>query len=181
MSIPSPLPESATLRELFIAFPKTAKPLLEYHQALLREDSPLSVAERELIAAYVSGLNECHYCHGIHAKTAAAFGIKEALLLHLVEDLESAEIEPKMRVLLGYLKHLTLSPSSVTENERVAVYDAGWSLDALHDAVSVCALFNFMNRLVMGMGITGETTLWSERGALLHQVGYKGLMELLEL
>ncbi len=33
------------------------------------------------------------------------------------------------------------------------MYAAGWSARALHDAVATCALFNFMNRLVEGMGV----------------------------
>jgi AhpD family alkylhydroperoxidase len=41
----------------------------------LRGPSPFTVAERELIAAYVSGLNACGYCHGIHRVTADAFGV----------------------------------------------------------------------------------------------------------
>ncbi len=50
------LPADAILLDVFRAYPGTSRPLLAYHQALLRGPSPLSVAERELIAAYVSGL-----------------------------------------------------------------------------------------------------------------------------
>ena len=53
------LPDDAVLLDVFRAYPATSRPLLEYHQALLRGPSPLTVAERELIAAYVSGLNAC--------------------------------------------------------------------------------------------------------------------------
>jgi AhpD family alkylhydroperoxidase len=74
------LPPGAVLLDVFRAYPQTARPLLDYHQALLRGPSPLSVAERELIAAYVSGLNACGYCHGVHAATAEAFGIPEDTL-----------------------------------------------------------------------------------------------------
>jgi alkylhydroperoxidase family enzyme len=55
------LPGDAVLLDVFRAYPGTSRPLLEYHQALLRGPSPLTVAERELIAAYVSGLNACRY------------------------------------------------------------------------------------------------------------------------
>jgi AhpD family alkylhydroperoxidase len=71
------LPDRAVLRDVFAAFPHTSRPLLGYHQALLRGPSPFSVAERELIAAYVSGLNACDYCHGVHSATARAFGVDE--------------------------------------------------------------------------------------------------------
>lgn len=58
------LPDNARLLDVFRAYPDTAFPLLDYHEALMRGPSPLSIAERELIAAYVSGLNACDYCYG---------------------------------------------------------------------------------------------------------------------
>ena len=48
--------------------------LIALHEALLRGDSPLSPAQHELIAAYVSGLNRCRYCHGVHTATAERLG-----------------------------------------------------------------------------------------------------------
>lgn len=64
------LGDDPVLLDVFKAFPGTARPLLEYHQVLLRGPSPFSEAERELIAAYVSGLNACQHCHGVHTATA---------------------------------------------------------------------------------------------------------------
>ena len=46
------------IRSLVMFRPETGKPLYELAQVLLRGESPLSEAERELIAAYVSHLNE---------------------------------------------------------------------------------------------------------------------------
>ena len=50
-----------SLLDIFKTFPATARPLVQYHEVLMRGESPLSVAQRELIAAYVSGLNACSY------------------------------------------------------------------------------------------------------------------------
>jgi AhpD family alkylhydroperoxidase len=60
------------------ACPETARPLLDYHQALLRGPSPLSVADRELIAAHVSGLTACRYCRGVRTATAGRSGCPKA-------------------------------------------------------------------------------------------------------
>lgn len=148
------LPDQPDLSDVLTAFPQAARPLLEYHDILLRGDSPLSVAQRELIAAYVSGLNACQFCLGAHTIIAEAFGIAPALIDALLDDLDKAEIEPSLRPLLRYIEILTRSPASLRPHHRKAVAEAGWSERALHDAVSVCALFNFMNRLVEGMGVT---------------------------
>lgn len=72
MSFLKSLPPDATLLNVFKMFPAMAKPLIEYHEILLRGPSPLTVAERELIAGYVSGLNACNYCHGVHEATTCA-------------------------------------------------------------------------------------------------------------
>ena len=71
------LPPNGALLEIFKAYPQSAIPLIDFHEVLLRGESPFTIAERELIAAYVSGLNACNYCHGIHTVTAQQFGIAE--------------------------------------------------------------------------------------------------------
>lgn len=47
----------------------------------------MGAAERELIAAYVSGLNRCRYCHGVHTATAELLGVEEGTLRHLIDAL----------------------------------------------------------------------------------------------
>ena len=64
------LPDHAGVPDILRRFPAGVRALLEYHDAILRGASPLTVAERELIAAYVSGLNTCGYCHGAHRMIA---------------------------------------------------------------------------------------------------------------
>jgi AhpD family alkylhydroperoxidase len=50
----------------------TAQPLLNLAEVLLRSESTLTSGERELIAAHVSYLNNCHFCHTSHAAAAVA-------------------------------------------------------------------------------------------------------------
>ena len=174
------LTDNAALFDIFQRFPATSRPLLEYHEALLRAESPLSVAERELIAAFVSGINACSYCHGIHTATAEAFGIEPGLLAALIEDVEAAPVDEKMKPILRYVRKLTLTPSRMTPADADAIFAVGWDDRALHDAVSVCALFNFMNRLVEGLGIVPPEGYHEESGKRLHAIGYGGLLAKVE-
>ena len=50
------------IRGLFAVRPDTAKPLCELANILLHAPNTLTLAERELIATYVSSQNECDYC-----------------------------------------------------------------------------------------------------------------------
>ena len=153
MSLFPSLPETPHLADVFKAFPDHIKPLLMYHDALLRGESPLSVAERELIAAYVSGLNACTFCFGAHKVMARAFGVEEALIDALVADVETAPVDEKLKPILNYVAKLKTLPPKLRDQDARAVYDAGWSERALFDAVQVAALFNFMNRIIEGTGV----------------------------
>lgn len=152
MTIFPSLPDDHQLADVFRRFPGSVLPLLEYHDRVLRDASPLTVAERELIAAYVSGMNACTYCHGSHLLAARAFGIDEAVFDGLIADVETANIDARFKPILAYVGKLTLEPAKITARDAEAVYAAGWDEEALFSAVSVCALFNLMNRIVEGTG-----------------------------
>jgi alkylhydroperoxidase family enzyme len=58
------------IRSLVMFRPETGKYLYDLAQVLLRDESPLSPAERELIAAHVSSRNNCMFCMSSHAAAA---------------------------------------------------------------------------------------------------------------
>lgn len=153
MSVFPSIPAEPDLGAVFRRFPGAVAPLLEYHDRILRDPSPLTVAERELIAAWVSGLNACTFCHGAHRIAAEAYGIEPDLIEGLMADIDTSPVASKLKPILAYVRKLTLTPARMVESDAEAVYAAGWDEQALFDAISVCALFNFMNRLVEGSGI----------------------------
>jgi hypothetical protein len=84
-----------------------------------------------------------------------------------------------MRPLLAYARRLTLSPAKMTQADADAVFAAGWSERALHDAVLTTCLFNFMNRRLEEHGCKGSKALFALRGPALEQEGYAPLLDLL--
>ena len=173
------LPGDAVLADVFRAYPAAARSLLDFHQALMRGPSPLTVGERELIAAYVSGLNACAYCHGVHEATARAFGIGEGTLAALLADLDTAPVPEPMKPLLRYVGKLAITPAKMTPADATRVLDAGWAEQALHDAAAVCGLFSLMNRLVDGLGITAGEDYFTTAARQLATGGYAALKDLL--
>ncbi len=142
------------LEALFKRFPRGVKPLLELHDALMREPSDLDIATRELISAYVSGLNACRFCFGAHKAMAQAFGVDPELIEALViSGPADALVDRKLVPLLDYVRQITVEPSKSTDSMAEAVYAAGWSEDALYDAVAIAALYAYMNRILEGAGI----------------------------
>ena len=100
------LPDPAHLMDLYARFPENVRPLMDYTDGLLRGEGELSVGERELIATYVSALNACTFCAGAHRAYAEVFGIDGALIDALIEDVESAPVDERLRPVLAYVAKL---------------------------------------------------------------------------
>lgn len=144
----------AHLRDVFLRFPRGVSPLLSLHDDILRRESELPVAERELIAAWVSGLNQCRFCFGAHRVMAQAFGVSQALIDALFDDFDTAPVRPELLALLGFARKLTLEPAQIARGDTDRLFAAGWSEAAVYDAVLIVSLYAFMNRLVQAAGIT---------------------------
>jgi uncharacterized peroxidase-related enzyme len=179
MSFFASLPADAGVRHILQLNKPVGRALVELHTALLRGDSPLSPAQLELIAAYVSGLNACQYCYGVHSEVAQAFGFDDSLVEALLADLETAPVDAAMKPLLAYARKLTLTPAKMVQGDADAVFAAGWTERALHDVILTTCLFNFMNRLLDGHGCKGGAELYRARGQALRNHGYAPLLEFL--
>lgn len=180
MSFFKSLPEDAGVRHILTLNPQAGRALVEFHTAALRNEGPLEPRHKELIAAYVSGLNACQYCFGVHAETAKAFGLEAGTLEHLLTDIDSADVDERLKPLLRYARKLTLEPSRMTEADAQAVFAADWSEAALHETVLTVCLFNFMNRLLEGHGVKGNPGVFSARGQALRDEGYEPLLAFLD-
>jgi uncharacterized peroxidase-related enzyme len=173
------LSADASLLDVFRMFPDTNEPLLEFHETLLRGPSPFTEAERELIAAYVSGLNRCRYCHGVHTATAEHLGIESGAIPALLQNGHSDAIPGKMAPVLNVAKKLTMHADGLTRADAEAVFAVGWSETAFYHLVAVVALFNYMNRLVEGLGIELNPVYAKTAGKRLADRGYRPLIEMM--
>ena len=172
MALIRSLPQNATLEDLRSTDLELFDKLRPYGQQLMRGPSPLSTGERELIAAYVSGVNACRYCHGTHSRVAQAFGFPEDTISSLLDDIEGAPVSDRVKPILRYVRKLTETPTRMTEADAASVYDAGWPEQALIHAIAVCAYYNNMNRLVEGAGIIGTTFDYASGAERLVTDGY---------
>lgn len=170
---------NTTVPDILKMSPDAGIALMELHEAIMRGPSPLTPGERELIAAYVSRINKCQYCHGVHAETAKAFGISSAAVDKMSGSLDAAGFDDKIKPILRLAGKLTEAPSSITDTDAQMVYDAGWDEKALHDAMMVVCCFNFMNRLLEGHGVHGHEEMYKQRGPMLKEHGYLPLIRLL--
>jgi uncharacterized peroxidase-related enzyme len=152
MSFLTGLPEQADLWDVIRAREDLWKFTIPASETIMRGPSPLSIAERELIASYVSGLNACSYCFDAHSATVRALGYSEEITEALLEDPSKAPIDEKLKPVLSFVRKLTNGPSKIVKSDVTSMSDAGWDDDAISSVIAVASWFNFVNRWVFAHG-----------------------------
>lgn len=166
--------EEESVTAVMKRYPDQALHLTELTQEVMRTGKcNFTSQERELIAAFSSGTNNCTFCFNTHKVTAEAFGVDEGLLGSLLEDIEGSSIDNKFKPVLRYVKKLTESPSRMVQADVDAIFEAGWDENDFHFIVMICALFNFYNRLMDGYGVENTAEFRLKRGQALVDQGYR--------
>ncbi|HXL88943.1 MAG TPA: peroxidase-related enzyme [Streptosporangiaceae bacterium] len=137
---------------LFQYRPETARPLCDLADALLVAPSSLTRGERELIASYVSTLNDCEFCASSHAAFAAAQLPEGMTLVDQVRaDAAGAPVSAKLSALLRIAAAVQRSGKDVREADVAAAREAGATDVEIHDTVLIAAAFCLFNRYVDGL------------------------------
>lgn len=147
--------EEPGIRGLLRFRPETGRPLSELAEVLLRGPGGLPRGERELIAAYVSELNDCQYCAASHSACAAAQlpgGI--GLVEQARRDPASAPLTAKLQALLVIAAAVQRSGLEVTGQQVADARAAGATDLEIHDTVLIAAAFCMFNRYVDGLATT---------------------------
>ena len=123
-----------------------------HHDELMKGDSGLSKAEREMIAVVVSVANECRYCIAAHSAVLRKLTKDAALADQVAADHRSAAIPDRVKAALDYAVKLTREPTAMTGLDVQRLRDAGWKDEDVMDIAEVTAMFNFSNRMASGLG-----------------------------
>ncbi|MFA6083253.1 carboxymuconolactone decarboxylase family protein [Mucilaginibacter sp.] len=140
------------IRSLVMFRPETGKHLYELAEVLLRGESPLSQADRELIAAYVSSRNNCMFCMNSHAAAARClYGEDDTTVDDVLKDMQQSNISPKMKALLNIAGKVQILGKEVKIEDIEAARGEGATDKELHDTVLIAASFSMFNRYVDGL------------------------------
>lgn len=155
--------------------PETAKPLNEFAEILLRGDNSLTRGERELIATYVSYLNDCFFCQNAHGGIAQHYmqcDLEEMDRMKM--DPESAPISDKMKSLLAIAASVQQGGKYVTSQQVQRAKDCGATDIEIHDTVLISAAFCMFNRYVDGLGTDAprDRMFYVNRGKARAEEGY---------
>lgn len=160
---------------LFAFKPESGALMSALAEQLLRGESPLTPAERELIAVRVSRGNECRFCERSHAAAARALldGDDAGIVADVADTGASSELDQRMHALLHVADRVRERGDQVTPDDIQAARDAGADDESIHDTVLVAAAFCMFNRYVDGLAaLTPPEGAYDEMGQMLATAGY---------
>ena len=123
-----------------------------HYDELMKGESELTRAEREMIAVVVSVANDCAYCIAAHSAALRKLTRDPALADQIAADHRTADITGRMKAALDYSLKLTRTPQLMVEADTQGLRDEGWTDESVMDIAEVAAMFNFSNRLASGLG-----------------------------
>jgi len=151
------LPADAGPGAVFQKYPEIYGLWSQMSQALMNGPSPLTQGQREMILAFAAGSAGCKFVYVAHSEATYAWGIERGLLDRMLDNLDSAPVEDRLKPLLAFVRKLMLTPGQMTQADADAVFAAGWEERALQDAIAITARAAFMQRVVEGHGFTPMT------------------------
>ena len=163
------------IRGLMAFRPETATVLNDLAETLLRSDNSLTRGERELIATYVSYLNDCFFCQNAHGGLAQHYLQCDMQYIDSVkQDPSKTDLNPKMKALLEIAASVQLGGRKVNEKQIEQARIAGASDVEIHDTVLIAAAFCMFNRYVDGLNTWApqDRQIYIDRAPRRAEEGY---------
>ena len=133
----------------FSNFPKQFEGFTKLYNSIMLGESGLSKLEREMIAVTVSSENQCFYCLAAHGATVRELSQDPQLGERLASNFEAANLSKKHKTMLLFARNLTRNPSTVNEEDRLALNKVGFNDRDIWDISLVIGFFNMTNRLAI--------------------------------
>lgn len=146
----------AAVHKIHSLHPETLTAHMGLYMELLFGQSPLSRREREAIAVAVSRTNGCAYCVAHHAEALSRYE-KNVDVMTAVREGRWNALDVRTARLCQYAEKLTRNPASIREADITLLRDSGLDDRAILDAAQIASYFNFVNRLVLGLGVGLES------------------------
>lgn len=136
--------------------PETIVTHMDLYMSIMFSKSPLSRAQREMMAVVVSAANQCEYCQLHHGEALNHYWKDRKKVNQLRNDYNKLDLDNVDARLCRLAQKLTIHPNKIEEEDIAPLKNTGLSDRAILDAVLVINYFNFVNRIVMGLGVEAD-------------------------
>jgi uncharacterized peroxidase-related enzyme len=144
----------------FSSSPEMLRIIIQLGSTLVFSEGVLGRRMKEMIATYVSALNECPYCLDSHAASLAAQGGDDTLMNALVSsDLGNVSISTPEGYLLEFVRKVTVESHKVDAADILNLRASGWDEKQIAESIHVAAMFACFNRVANAFGLPSQDLL----------------------
>jgi len=137
--------------------PESIAAHIDLYMTIMFGKSPLKRYQREMIAVVVSAANQCDYCVAHHGNALNHFWKDQKKVQQVTKDYAKAGLSEADLLLCQYAFVLTVLPGEIKEEKHTEkLKSAGLDDRAILDAALITSYFNFVNRMILGLGVQLE-------------------------
>ena len=137
--------------------PESIRSHVHFYMDIMFSKTALTRAEKELIAVVVSAANNCLYCQTHHGAALNSYWKNQERIESLKIGYKDAGLTAKELAMCDFAVSLTKTPAlHVKDDNTQALRVAGLSDEAILDVSLVTSYFNFVNRMVLSLGVDLE-------------------------
>lgn len=127
---------------------------MDLYLEIMFSKSELSRGEREIMAVVVSAANGCEYCQLHHSQALNNYWKNDERINRLRIDFEKADLSQRELALSSFANLLTVAPEVYKDEKYLdTLKKVGFSDSSILDATLVVSYFNFVNRIVLALGL----------------------------
>ena len=127
--------------------PDELRAFVAYHDALMKRDSGLSKAEREMIVIATSAENSCLYCIISHGAILRIYSKHPTLSDQIAANYRKADLTDRQKAMLDFAVKICNRSAEVGEEDFAELHAHGFSDEDIWDIGAITALFALSNRM----------------------------------
>ncbi|MEM7018029.1 MAG: peroxidase-related enzyme [Pseudomonadota bacterium] len=143
--------KSGFIPNVFLALahrPDEFRAFFDYHDALmLRKESGLSKAEREMIVVATSGENSCLYCVVAHGAILRIYTKNALIADQVATNYRKADITTRQKAMLDFAVKVAKQSNELGESDYEALRAHDFSDEDIWDIGAITAFFALSNRM----------------------------------
>jgi uncharacterized peroxidase-related enzyme len=128
----------------------------KHYDLIMKGESKLSLAQREMIAVTVSSLNRCFYCSTTHPAFLRLELKHENRDPNIAAELQFAPLDAQItdaeRSMLEFAIKITFESHNILSTDLENLRQHGFDDEAIFDIAEIAAMFNLTNRLINTLG-----------------------------
>lgn len=133
--------------------PPTVLSHMNLYKDIMFGQSPLKRYQREMIGVVVSSFNQCEYCIRHHREALNHYWKDPKRIDLLTKKIDDSLLSAPDKALCDFARETTLNPQKSTQAHINILRHVGFDDRAILDATLVTSYFNFVNRIVLTLGL----------------------------